>query len=212
MWNLKKVDYFRKYTNEDKIQSCIGACISMLALFLIVLFSMYEIQRYLQPQLNREVTVMGNDNAVSNDRFPNNGLPLNIDLVLFNAPCESIYIRQHEVFGHRSVDPKFIDNFYLKRLDSSMHELPDDYISPKVVRENAKLPPHIQRLMTQVVDREGCHVFGQLGTNKVRYPKRDIVIVPRNAAAAGELGGRRDGNRGQTRRYHAQHHYHGPQS
>ena len=91
MHNLKKVDYFRKYTNEDKIQTIVGACISLLALALIIMFSMFEFMRYRTPLLNREVTIMSNrDNALVNDTtYPMGEVPLNINLTLFNTPCES---------------------------------------------------------------------------------------------------------------------------
>eukprot|EP01022_Parablepharisma_sp_SALTPOND_P003118 TRINITY_DN112379_c0_g1_i1.p2 TRINITY_DN112379_c0_g1~~TRINITY_DN112379_c0_g1_i1.p2 ORF type:complete len:211 (-),score=36.72 TRINITY_DN112379_c0_g1_i1:359-943(-) len=178
MWcNLKKVDYFRKYTSSDKIQTLGGACVSLLALLLIGLFSWYEVQTYFQPRLNREVTIMANEKNVSTDMFSNNALPFNIDLTLLHTPCESksrsilpigIYVKQHEIFGLRSIDPKFLDNFYLIRLDAAdQHAIAEDYVSPEILKEHPKVGAHIQRLLTQVADKEGCHVFGWLGTNKV---------------------------------------------
>ena len=75
---------------------------------------------------------------------------------------------QNEVFGHRSVDPKFIDNFYLKRLKRNSNEaISDDYVDPDVEKQHPKYGPRLQRLITQILGKEGCHIYGQLATNKV---------------------------------------------
>jgi len=92
---LKKADYFRKYTNDDLIQTCGGACVSCLALLLIGLFSFSELTTYMTPTLNREVTVMSSESQVSAGSHNSNDVVLNIDLTLYNTPCESIeFIKQ----------------------------------------------------------------------------------------------------------------------
>ena len=74
---------------------------------------------------------------------------------------------QEEIFGRRAIDPKFLDNFYLRRLNSTQHEVAEDYVSTEIQRKYTKFGSNILRLLTEIIDKEGCHVFGQLITNKV---------------------------------------------
>jgi len=88
MKNLKKVDYFRKYINDDKRQTYCGAILSLLTLALVALFAFFEFSSYLNPKVNREVVLMefaGQDSDIG----VLNTIPVYIDLVLYHTPCES---------------------------------------------------------------------------------------------------------------------------
>jgi len=163
---IKKIDYFRKYTSDDMQQTFCGACLSIVSLLIVILFAFSEFRIILQPTLNREVTIMKSESSILAEMGSSNNVPINIDLIIKNTPCEAIFLKQFEIFGQRSVDPRFLDGFWLHRINKENQEIAEDYINPEIEREHSKFGPHLQRLLTQVQDNEGCHIFGQLMTNK----------------------------------------------
>ena len=87
---LKQADYFRKYVNDDKRQTCHGALLSILTLVLIVVFFYFEFSAYSKPILNRKPSLMQLEVDDPNEAISSNNIPVNINLILYHTPCESI--------------------------------------------------------------------------------------------------------------------------
>jgi len=80
---LKKADFYRKYTNEDKVPSLLGACMSVLTIACMLLLITFELSFYMYPHLNREVVT--NQKPISS---PNDTIPLNINVYFPKMPCK----------------------------------------------------------------------------------------------------------------------------
>jgi len=155
MRTLRNLDYFRKYTDDLRAQTTCGAFLSLLTILLIILFSVFELCLYFTPALNREVTLI---------RTKSHNLTLNIDIILQNAPCESIYFKEVQIYGERLFHPKDIESLIVRRIDSSSKEISDDYIS--VQEEYSNFDKQMQLLLTELLDAEGCHISGNLTIDK----------------------------------------------
>jgi len=96
-------------------------------------------------------------------------------------------MKEQQVFGRRIVDPKYLDDFKVQRISSSGQNIEDDYINPKIAKENTKMDPHLQLFLTEVVDHEGCHLFGEFWVDKspssvkviVNWNNEDIKLIER---------------------------------
>ncbi len=78
---LKRVDFYRKYTNEDRVSTLLGACFSLLTMLIILTLCGLELSIYMYPHLNREVVI---------DRTPptqENTLPMNVKIAFPKVPC-----------------------------------------------------------------------------------------------------------------------------
>lgn len=82
MRSIKRMDFYKKYTNEDSIPSCFGAFMSLLTIFTVLLFTGFEVAKYLYPPINHTVGLI---------QFPedtNNGsISLNFDITFDHLPC-----------------------------------------------------------------------------------------------------------------------------
>ena len=82
MKRIKRIDFYKKYTNEDSIPTFFGACMSLLTILTIFFLSSFEVSKYLYPQINHSVGLI---------QFPveedSNSLSLNFDIVFSNLPC-----------------------------------------------------------------------------------------------------------------------------
>ena len=83
MRHVKKMDFYRKYTNEDTIPTCFGAIMSVLTIFLIVFFSTFELSKYMSPVISHKVELAQYPVALRE-----NSIPLNFDLIFHKVPCK----------------------------------------------------------------------------------------------------------------------------
>lgn len=82
MRRIKRIDFYKKYTNEDSTPTFFGAFMSSLTILIILILSALEVSKYLYPQIQHTVGLI---------QFPegedNNSLPLNFDIKFSHLPC-----------------------------------------------------------------------------------------------------------------------------
>lgn len=85
MRRIKKIDFYKKYTNEDRIPTAFGAFMSLLAVIIIIVLTTFELSKYLYPHVNHKVGLV---------QFPiggqENTIPLNFDINFDCVPCACI--------------------------------------------------------------------------------------------------------------------------
>ena len=82
MRSIKNIDFYRKYSSNDKVSTIFGALMSVLTLGLIFLFVGFEINKYLNPILHHKVDIMQSPISIEN-----NFVLINFDIVFPFTPC-----------------------------------------------------------------------------------------------------------------------------
>jgi len=82
MKRIKRIDFYKKYTNEDRIPTFFGACISLIAILIIFGLVVFDLSKYLYPHVEHKVGLI---------QFPmnqrENTLPFNFDVEFDHVPC-----------------------------------------------------------------------------------------------------------------------------
>ncbi len=157
---LKKADFYRKYKNEEqRTQTVLGACFSLLSLLLMLVLVIFEVTHYLYPHLNRSVVI--NKSYSGGDT-----LPFNLDIAFPKMPCKCLQLLKRDSFGVWRVNFQTETNIKLLRLDTSGKAIQDSYIAPEIATRFPKHPPATQAMFTQLFNNEGCRVMGALQISK----------------------------------------------
>jgi len=80
MRTFKSFDYFRKVSPEHTKPTVIGGLISVLSLTAILMLSMYEVNEYVKPHIQK-------DTFIAQDPHQGQFVTMNIDVTFPNAPC-----------------------------------------------------------------------------------------------------------------------------
>ncbi len=82
---------------------------------------------------------------------------------------------QRDIFGVHVINLEATNTTSLRRLNSYYEHVDDNYVNPQVAARAGNMPQHIQILLTQVIDNEGCQAAGYLNVYKVGRTMTDLV-------------------------------------
>jgi len=163
--NIKKIDFYRKYTNaEQQTQTIIGAFCSLLAITIMVILVGSELNIYFSQKLNKSVALDKSTAFAKGDT-----MPMNIDITFPKIPCRCLEMLKRDSFGLKLLSLKSVKTLSLIRLDSEGQILDSDFISDNVLRE---FPEHLEQAkisLTQMLNNEGCRVAGTIEIHKVFF-------------------------------------------
>lgn len=168
MRRIKRIDFYKKYTNEDRIPTLFGACMSVLTLLIIFVLAGLELTNYLYPHVEHKVGLV---------KYPagqqQNSVPLNFDVYFATVPCACtstspivLQMMLTNSFGRMRLDPTSLNTVAIQRFNAQKLKLPANHISPAVSEKYKEVSPVNQLLLTQLLEREGCGLSGHIMVEK----------------------------------------------